>query len=153
MVSGSFDLGDELRSPEEIFAAQREQLEKAEELQRRIGAVTGSATSDDQRISASFSEANGVEELRLDPRALRLASEDLAAEIKQVVNAALADAQGQIQDLLNDALGADGQPSAQEIGEQAAELQSSLDELMRDSIRVDGELTGILEQIRKLAGE
>jgi hypothetical protein len=153
MGPGGFDLGDELRSPEEIFAAQREQLERAEDLQRRIGAVTGSATSEDQRISASFSEANGVEELRLDPRAMRMASEDLAAEIKRVVNAALADAHGQIQGLLNDALGADGQPNAEQIGEQAAQLQTSLDELMRDTMRVDGELSGILEQIRRLAGD
>ncbi|MEQ4207812.1 YbaB/EbfC family nucleoid-associated protein [Actinopolymorpha sp. B17G11] len=153
MTSESFDLRDLLRSPEEIMATQREQLAKAEELQRRIGEVTGSATSEDERISVSFNEATGVEELKLDPRVMRMPSEDLAAEILRLVNAARADAQGQIQVVLDETFGGDGRPDPEEIGEQVAELQQSLDEMMGDTMRMDGELTSVLEQMRKLAGE
>ena len=153
MTSNSFDLGDLLRSPEELLAAQKEQMAKAEELERRIAEVSGSATSDDERITVSFSEGNGLEKLDLDPRVMRMPSEDLAAEILRLVNVARAEAQGQIQDVLNEVLGEDGQPKPEEIGEQAAELQQSLDELMRDTMRMDGELTGILDRMRKLSGE
>jgi DNA-binding protein YbaB len=152
-MSSSFDLGDLLRSPEELYAAQREQLAKAEELQRRIETVTGTATSSDERIAVSFSEANGVQDLVLDPRVLRMPSEDLAAEIVRLVNAARTEAHGQIQQVMNETLGDGGRPDPEQIGEQAAELQRSLDELMRDTMRMDGELTDVFDRMRRLGDE
>lgn len=153
MTSESFELGDLLRSPEELMATQREQLAKAAQLQQRVGEITGTATSEDERITVSFNEATGVEELKLDPRVMRMPSEDLAAEIARLVNAARADAQAQIQVVLDETFGADGRPDPEEIGEQVAELQQSLDEMMGDTMRMDGELSSVLEQMRRLAGE
>jgi DNA-binding protein YbaB len=128
-------------------------LAKAEQLQQRVGEITGTATSEDERITVSFNETTGVEELKLDPRVMRMPSEDLAAEIARLVNAARADAQAQIQVVLDETFGADGRPDPEEIGEQVAELQQSLDEMMGDTMRMDGELSSVLEQMRRLAGE
>jgi hypothetical protein len=153
MTSSSFDLGDLLRSPEELYAAQREQLARAEELQRRIEEVTGSATSSDERITVSFSEAKGLHDLVLDPRVMRMPSADLAEEIVRLVNAARTEAHSQIQQVMNDTLGENGRPDPEQIGEQAAELQRSLDELMRDTMRMDGELTDVLDRMRRLADD
>jgi hypothetical protein len=35
----------------------------------------------------------------------------------------------------------------------SGKLQQSLDEMMTDTMRMDGELSSVLEQMRKLAGE
>lgn len=152
-MSESFDLGELLRNPEEILAAQREELAKAEALQQRIGEITGSATSEDERIKVSFSEGAGLTDLSFDPRVMRMASEDLAAEITRLVNAAREDAQKQIQVVLAEILGEDGQPSAEAFGKQVGELQESLSGLMQDTMRMDGELTDYLDRMRKLAEE
>lgn len=150
-ASDSFDLRDLLQNPEEIIAEQRAQLARAEELQAKINEVTGAAKSDDERIQVSFSESAGVTSLTLDPRVLRMPSEDLAAEIMRLVNVARQDTHAQIQVVLDDTLGEDGRPDMEELNEQVTAMKQQMNEFMQDTIRMDGELDVYIERMTKLA--
>jgi hypothetical protein len=150
-ASDSFDLRDLLQSPEEIIAQQRAELARAQELQARIDEVTGTAMSDDERIQVSFSESGGVKSLTLDPRVLRMPSEDLATEIMRLVNVARDDAHAQIQGVLDDVLGEEGRPDPEQLSEQVAQMKQQMNEFMQDTIRMDGELDVYLERMRKFA--
>lgn len=150
-ASDSFDLRDLLRNPEEIVAQQQAELARAQELQTKIDQVTGTATSDDERIQVSFSESAGVTSLTLDPRVLRMPSEDLAAEIMRLVNAARQDTHAQIQVVLDDTLGDDARPDMDQINEQVTQMKQQMNEFMRDTVRMDGELDVFIERMRKLA--
>jgi hypothetical protein len=150
-ASDSFDLRDLLQNPEEIIAQQRAELARAEELQAKIDEVTGTATSEDERIQVSFSESAGVTALTLDPRVLRMPSEDLAAEIMRLVNAARQDTHAQIQVVLDDTLGDDARPDMEQINQQVTQMKQQMNEFMRDTVRMDGELDVFVERMRKLA--
>lgn len=153
MGSGSFDLSDLLRSPEEIMATQREQMQKTQELERQLKEITGSATSEDERITVVYSEFNGLKELKLDPRVMRMPSDDLSAEIIRLVNEAKADGQSQIESLVQETFGEDGQPDPEQLTEQTAQLHMTMDELMRDTMQMEGDLTAIVERMRQMAGD
>ena len=64
---------------------------KAAELQQRLGDLVGRAESEDGRVRAAFSPTAGLPELVIDPRAMRLGSEELAEVIMAVVAEAVRD--------------------------------------------------------------
>lgn len=150
---GSDDFGDLLRTPEEIRAEHQAELQKAEDLQLKIGEIVGTASSEDERIRVVFSEVDGIRELTVDPRAMRLPSDELAEEVKRLTNAAKSDGQAQIQKLLDETFNDGAAPDPAEVGEQVAELREMLDGFMQDTMRMDGELTGIFDRMRRMAGD
>jgi len=150
-VANEHDLGDLFQSPDAFWRAQQRRIAAAEELQRRIQAAVGTATSDDERITVSYSEANGVEELTLDPRALRAGSEELATRIRQAVNGARADAREQIATLVREAAKADGVPDPQDVLAQVPDFEKTMEEVLRDTEEMGQQLTDIVERMRRIA--
>ncbi|MET9022376.1 YbaB/EbfC family nucleoid-associated protein [Actinopolymorpha sp. NPDC004070] len=148
-MSGHFELADLFQDPEQIMRAQRERMARAEELQRRVREAVGSASSDDDRIAVSYSEANGVQGLSIDPRAMRMGSQDLAEEITRLVNQARDDVQRQISGLVDEAF-ADGAPDPREIAEQLPAFEQTMDEILRDTEHMGQEITDIMERMRRM---
>lgn len=89
-VPDYLELSSVFTDPAQAAETQAEQLEKAEVLEQAIRDATGNATSPDDRIRVSWSESGGIDELVIDPRAMRQDSDELAAQIAGVVNAARA---------------------------------------------------------------
>ncbi|WP_020579944.1 YbaB/EbfC family nucleoid-associated protein [Actinopolymorpha alba] len=143
------DVSELFRAPHEIMRAHEEQLRKAEELQAKLQQLTGRAETDDGRISVSFSQANGIEDLTLDPRALRMPTEDLAAEIRRLVNEAREDVRKQSEALTTEAFAA-GAPDASALVEQLPQLQEELTELLRDTQGAGSDLDGMVERMRRM---
>jgi YbaB/EbfC DNA-binding family len=151
-VADYFDLSSVFADPAQAAQAQAEQMAAAEALEQAVRAATGSAASDDGRITVEWSEAGGIDELVIDPRAMRLASDELAAQIIQVVNAARTQAQSEIATLVADAMGA-GAPEPRDVVAALPGLQEQLDEIMRDTAQMGSTVTGIVERMRARAQE
>jgi hypothetical protein len=151
-VAGYLDLSSVFADPALAAARHAEQMAAAEQLEQGVRAAAGSAASDDDRIRVAWSEAGGIDELEIDPRALRMASEDLAAQIRTVVNAARAQAQQQVATLVADAMG-DGAPDPREVVADLPDLQAQLDEIMRDTAQMGSTVSGIVERMRARAQE
>lgn len=118
-----------VRDPEQIERAQREQMSRLQELQERIGTLVGRAESDDGRISVAYSEPRGVHDLRLDPRALRMPSEDLAATIERLVNEAREDLKRQTAEVAQETVGTSMNP--QNLLANLPEMEANLGEIMK----------------------
>ena len=71
-------------------------MAKAGQLKDRIADVTGRGDALDGRIHAEFTSTDGLARLDLDPRVLRMPSEELSQEIRAAVNAASKDFQTQL---------------------------------------------------------
>lgn len=63
----------------------------AEQFHRQSAELVGRAESADGLIAATWNAVDGLQELTLDPRAMRMSSVDLAAEVVAVTVAACAD--------------------------------------------------------------
>ncbi|GAA2760135.1 YbaB/EbfC family nucleoid-associated protein [Actinopolymorpha rutila] len=151
MALESWDFNDLLRDPEAIIAAQRENLQRAQEMERRIAEVSGSATSEDERITVTYTEENGIESIQLDPRAMRMASEDFAAVLVQVANAARADMRDQMQRVVDETIGEEGQPDLAELATNAAQMEAAMNEFMRDTMTMESDLQNAIDRMKRMA--
>jgi DNA-binding protein YbaB len=135
------DIEGFLRSAEDSAA-------QAEKMKDRIATVTGRAESEDGKVKAEFTSSDGLSRLDLDPRALRMSSDELSAEIRKIVNAASKDFQTQLTeatmsmfggsvdpaDLMGDQV--EGMTKVQEYAkEQAGKLGDAYAGQMKDLLR------------------
>ena len=84
------------RDFERALRNSEDQLSKATELKERMVEVVGRGEAADGRISAEFRSVGGLTALDLDPRVMRLSSDELSLEIRAAVNAAAKDFQTKI---------------------------------------------------------
>ncbi|MGW5364085.1 YbaB/EbfC family nucleoid-associated protein [Actinopolymorpha pittospori] len=75
-------------------------VDKLDSIQRRLGELTATATSDDEYIEVTVDAQGDVQALKLNPRIMRSASEDLAEGIKDAVNRAQAALRARTQELM-----------------------------------------------------
>lgn len=90
----------------------RQQAALANELQQRLTGLMGRAESPDGRVQVAFLPEQGLPELYLDPRVLRLGSEELAELIQGVVWEAVQDLERQREEAARQTYGPDYDPSA-----------------------------------------
>jgi hypothetical protein len=81
----------------------REHLAAAHALTARIGEVRGEGTDDDDLVRAAVTAGGKVLDLTLDPRVMRLASQDLADRTRAALEAARVDAERQVNAAMADA--------------------------------------------------
>lgn len=105
-------------------------VDKLDSVQERLAELTGSATSEDEHISVTIDSQGKVSEVTLNPRVMRMASEDLAEALKQVVNDAHDDAQKRSQELLAEFTGPVGM-NLTTATETSANVKDAVSELMR----------------------
>lgn len=135
---------------EEILRASERHVAKSEELQRRSAALVGRAESKDGRVSVGWTD-NGLSDLIIDPRAMRLGSGELATEIVKTTERAKADLARQQKELSDEVLGPDNfdplssLPDAEALQSTVQQMQSMLNGTLNDT-------SAILDQLRKFTG-
>jgi DNA-binding protein YbaB len=76
---------------ESAMRSAKDNLARVGELQETLASLVGIAESDDGRVQAESDNASGLKKLTIDPRAMRMGSEELAETITRVVAEAMAD--------------------------------------------------------------
>lgn len=111
----------------ELLANARSFADGTKGLQDRLNGVVGRAESEDGRIRAGFSNEKGVEELTIEPRALREGSEGLAETIRAVIADARADFIRQLQEIVREGYGEEPEPT--EMVAEAEEMRNQVEEM------------------------
>jgi DNA-binding protein YbaB len=93
---------------ERVLRDAENSLPKVGEMRERITAIVGKGEAADGRITAEYSSEGGLSALEIDPRALRLPSDELSQEIRAAVNAAAKDFQGRLTQVSGELFGAKG---------------------------------------------
>src|SRR4051812_15084207 len=83
----------------------RIQAEQIRDLQDELMALIGRGEAADGKVSVEYATGIGMQNLQLDPRAMRMASQDLAEAITSAVREAMDDLQRQTRDLTRAKLG------------------------------------------------
>ncbi|WP_030173574.1 hypothetical protein [Spirillospora albida] len=131
---------------EKLLEEAHEHLARAEALEGRAGHLTGEAESDDGRVAVTWNR-DGMAGLRLDPRAMRMASEELATVIVATAREARESYRRHSDDLRREVFGNAGDPAVEqdEVKAKVAEAQKLFDETLRDA-------TAMLGDMRKVFG-
>ncbi|MFI7055098.1 YbaB/EbfC family nucleoid-associated protein [Streptosporangium canum] len=93
--------------PEQTARAARRFFDRIQEMHRAAGEITARAESDDRRVSVEYSDSGGVRRIDIDPRAMRMASGELAETILDLVHRAQRDVEAQARDRAAEVLEAD----------------------------------------------
>jgi len=134
--------------PDELLKQARKWSDKSAALQESMKAIEGHAQSRDGYISVTYTASAGLQELELNPRAMRMASQDLAAAIKETVREAMNDMQQKMTAAMSEVFG-EFNPmemlnNPEQVTGQAKKMEESLNMSAKDA------LAGIEEIRRKL---
>jgi DNA-binding protein YbaB len=150
-MSAAFDLSSLFASPEGLIRQHEHRMARIAEAQRAIADAVGEAASPDERVRVRFSETDGVRDLTLDPRVLRLPAEDLARKIAETVNAARTACANEIAEL-SAATSAAGVPDPKAVLNQVPDVQRFLADLTKDTSRMTEQLESLVGQLTARAG-
>lgn len=95
----------------------------------RLESLTGTGTAAEGRVRVTWTAATGLDQLHLDPRAMRMPSEELAAAIKQAITEAMADLRRQTAEVLQTETGTSAGGSVAKIQEMREAFGSQMDEI------------------------
>lgn len=94
---------------DKLLKSADEQFVRIQELQKNIPAIVGRAQDDDGLVTVEYG-SEGLRDLQLHPKAMRLASGELAELIKVVLQDATRDLQTKISKAMTDAFGEEDNP-------------------------------------------
>jgi DNA-binding protein YbaB len=94
----------------EVLRNSRERMAKVSEARERMAGLIGRAESADGRITVASTAEDSLAELRIDPRAMRMGSEELAAAIREVARLARQDLDRQAKEITDEVYGDDQNP-------------------------------------------
>lgn len=139
---GNLDIQRLIRISEEHSA-------KVKEMQERSAELEGVAETKDRRIRVTCTIADGVTDIHIDPRAMRMPAEKLAETLKTLIREANTDLQRQLGELMAETYSDEANPmkliqdpeAAQERIHQAAEVfDRTLDDAMEELGRIAKQL-------------
>lgn len=113
--------------------------------QERISALVGTGTAADDRVKVTWAAATGLDQLHLDPRAMRLPSEELAAAIKQAIKSAMSDLSRQTAEVMKEETGLDRRDSGAAIQDARDAFNSQMSEI---TARIDQARRAMDEALR-----
>ncbi len=117
------EMYDRIDRAERTMRSAQHRLEKFRELQPRLRELVGVFDSDDGFVHIEWSTADGLSVLDLNPRALRMPSEDLAELIRTGVRQAQQQLREQTRALLEEAgLGTGERPDFEQLQAQLREI-------------------------------
>jgi DNA-binding protein YbaB len=136
---GDIDVERLLREADKEFA-------RIDGMQDILVALVGRAADEDGLVTAEYT-GEGLRELEIHPKAMRLASGDLADKIKEVVAAATADLQRQIRETMGEIFGERDNPLqvVEDPGAMIGKIQQA--EAVYD--RTFDDVMGELDRIRR----
>ncbi|MGH3380368.1 MAG: YbaB/EbfC family nucleoid-associated protein [Actinoallomurus sp.] len=131
------------REIEETLHGAEKHMGRVKQLQEVLGSVVGRAQSQDGRVKIECANEKGVTKVQLDPRAMRMASEELAETITALSQEAMADLRKQTQAAIRETFGGGeeafnleaARARRQEVGETfqraLGDAQSEMNRLMK----------------------
>jgi DNA-binding protein YbaB len=128
----------------------REQTAQAAELQQAIAGLVGHAESEDGLVRLGFSPTGGLTELSIEPRAMRMGSDNLARLITDLFRQAMADLDRQKQEVARETLGDNFDQAAARPDAKA--MEGAL-KGMSETVESAGQnITALMEQLRRRLG-
>lgn len=125
-------IGDNAADWQDLDGRLRE-LRKASDGMRaakeRLSTLAGTGTAADGKVRVTWAAATGLDELHLDPRAMRMPSQDLAAAIKSAVTEAMADLRRQTAEVLRAETGVSAGGSVAKIHQMREAFDEQMDEI------------------------
>lgn len=94
---------------ERLLKITEQQVAQAEEAQKALSGVVGRASDADGLVHVEFG-GQGMRELELRPKAMRLGSEELAEKIKSTLQAATDDYQARVEEVMAEVYGEEDNP-------------------------------------------
>jgi DNA-binding protein YbaB len=145
---------DDEIDPELMFRSAQEQFKQVEQMQRRMVELEGRAESQDGRVTVVYTQAKGLADIQLDPRAMRMASAELSEVIREVAQEAKRDLERQAKELMDETF-AQQDVTPDELKEMFSDPQGVTQTLGQMGDIFSGaakEVEGILEQMRRTMG-
>ncbi|TDB84808.1 hypothetical protein E1264_23360 [Actinomadura sp. KC216] len=135
---------------EAVAARARRVAEQSAELNERLSGLVGHAETQDGRLRLAFSPEQGLPELHIDPRAMRMGSEELAETIQRLTREAVADLERQKQEAARDVYGDDQEaatpPDAEKLKQSLRDMNDIFSGLSKDA-------TGLMDEARRRLGQ
>jgi DNA-binding protein YbaB len=141
--SGGMDFNEVLRDS-------RERMAKVTQVRERMAELTGSAESSDGRVKVVCTSTDPLAELHIDPRAMRMGSEELAATIRQLSRQAREDLDRQVDEITKEAYGEDDNPM--ELLRNREELKQNLTEMQGMFEKAGNDAQAMIDQLRRGLG-
>lgn len=130
--------------PQRITERVESQAQALRELQQQVRDLRGVASSDDGFITATYSNEAGFSRLDLDPKAMRMPSEDLAIEIVRVAGLARDDYNTKHAELVAQ--------SGQSFAIDPAQASADMQEISQAAMRGLGDIEATFQQFRSRFG-
>nr|BFE32692.1 hypothetical protein GCM10010200_049430 [Actinomadura rugatobispora] len=127
----------------------QERVARIASMREQAGALTGTAETPDGRIKVTCTADDPLAELRIDPRAMRMASDDLAAAIRETARRALADRDRQVEKLAAQEYGDDNPLDLLNNGER---LQQTLSEVQGMFSKAGRDARSLIDQLQQHLG-
>jgi DNA-binding protein YbaB len=140
--------------PETMFRETRAQFDQVAGMQGAMAELRGRAESRDGRVRAVYAQDQGLAEVELDPRAMRMSAAELGQVIVEVSGEAKRDLERQIKELMDETLTQqDLTPDdLKEMFEEPSGLTETLGSMGKIFDGATKEVEGILDQIRRMMG-
>jgi DNA-binding protein YbaB len=134
----------------EVLRNSRERMAKAGEARERMTGLTGRAESTDGRIKVASTAEDPLAELQIDPRAMRMGSEELAAAIRRVARLARQDLDRQAQEITDEVYGDDQNPM--DMLRNPEEMKKNLADMQEMFGKAGDNAQAIIERLRQGLG-
>jgi DNA-binding protein YbaB len=140
--------------PEMLFRETRSQFDQVADMQRAMAELRGRAESQDGRVRAVYTQDEGLADVELDPRAMRMSAAELGQLIVQVSGEAKRDLERQMKELMDETFAQqDVTPDdLKNMFEEPSGLTETLGSMGRIFEGATKEVEGILDQIRRVMG-
>ena len=126
-----------LQDIENLLASATERMESVRDLTGEVRDLRGTGTSSDGRVRAEVMPGGALHDLTIDPRVMRMSSDEASEAILEAIRAATADATEQLGEVLEKALPGAGAGIADMATDQEADpevLQSRLEASVQDIV-------------------
>lgn len=130
--SGRPSVGENAIDTQDLNGRLRKMQKASDGLQaarERLASLTGTGTAADGKVKVTWASATGLDQLQLEPRAMRMASEELAAAIKQAIADAIADLRRQTAETLQQEAGISTRGGAKRVEEMREAFNGQMDEI------------------------
>jgi DNA-binding protein YbaB len=125
----------------------QQQVTQTSELRERLAGLVGRAETADGRLRLAISPERGLTELNIDPRMMRLGSEELAGSIRDLTRKAIDDLKRQKQEAARETFGPDYDPEAAIPDPEA--IRGTLGGLSDAADSAGQSLTAMMEQLQR----
>jgi DNA-binding protein YbaB len=140
---GDMDFGRLLRQSQE-------RMQKLAAVQEQTAGLTGRAETPDGRIKVASTAGDPLAELQIDPRAMRMPAEDLAAAIRDTVRLARRDLEERVERITSEQYGEEDNP-LNALGN-TEELQRNLNDMQSMFQRTGQDAQTMLEDLQRMLG-